>query len=210
MLRGGEGPAIADIADDVLDATEALLAETNWDDLTLEEIAERAGQSRVTLWRHGVTKDALRAALVERMIEEHRRALWPVMVSGEPAAQRLRRALHALCDTIDAHLGFFRTQAMRFGRMFIYSMEPRPAAGAADAVGEQAPFARLLRDGLADGTLHPTVPPSQAALVLFETVCWAYVRMRTTYRYNPAWARRLVLGLVLHGLGDHGPEDDAP
>ena len=44
-------------------ATIAVLRERGWDGLTLERVAEVAGRARSTLWRQGLDRDALIAAL---------------------------------------------------------------------------------------------------------------------------------------------------
>ena len=53
-------------------ATIEVLAESGWDGVTLEKVAERAGRARVTLWRQGVTREALLAALLDDLAEDFR------------------------------------------------------------------------------------------------------------------------------------------
>ena len=50
---------VAGVERDLYQATVAVLGETGWDGLTLERVADRAGRSRVTLWRKGITRDTL-------------------------------------------------------------------------------------------------------------------------------------------------------
>ena len=50
----------------VLGAAAAVIAEHGWHELTLERVAAAAGMSRVTLYRRGITKDAIVAALAHR------------------------------------------------------------------------------------------------------------------------------------------------
>src|SRR6476659_1876094 len=47
------------------EATIAVLHERGWDGLTLERVAEVAGRARSTLWRQGLTREALVQALEE-------------------------------------------------------------------------------------------------------------------------------------------------
>jgi AcrR family transcriptional regulator len=56
--------------DRLLDAAVAVLDEHGFAGLTLERVAERAGRSRVTLWRQGVTQDALLDGLLARLTRE--------------------------------------------------------------------------------------------------------------------------------------------
>ena len=45
-------------------ATIAVLGEHGWSGVTLERVAEKVGRSRVTLWRQGLTVDALLNSLL--------------------------------------------------------------------------------------------------------------------------------------------------
>ncbi|HKE52077.1 MAG TPA: TetR family transcriptional regulator, partial [Actinomycetes bacterium] len=51
-----------------------VLREQGWDGLTLERVADVAGRARSTLWRQGVTRDSLVAALVGELAEDYRKA----------------------------------------------------------------------------------------------------------------------------------------
>ncbi len=44
-------------------------------------MAERAGLSRVTLWRQGITRDGLLEGLLERLRADYRDGMWPVLTS---------------------------------------------------------------------------------------------------------------------------------
>ena len=61
------------------------------------------------------------------------------------------------------------------------------------------PLERLLRDGIADGSLRE-VDPLETATVLFNLVGWTYVHMRTGHGWSPERARAAVLDPVLNGL----------
>src|SRR5215831_15238629 len=88
----------------VLDATVAVVADGGWDRLSLERVAASAGVSRVTLWRQGVTRDGLVDALLVRLSEDYRDAMWPVLAASGTGRDRLEAALVALCDVADRHL----------------------------------------------------------------------------------------------------------
>jgi AcrR family transcriptional regulator len=90
--------------DALLDATVSVLADAGWEGLSLERIADRAAVSRVTLWRQGVTRDALVDALLRRLTEDYQRSLWPILTAPGSGRERLEAALRALCGVADRHL----------------------------------------------------------------------------------------------------------
>jgi AcrR family transcriptional regulator len=92
------------VDDRLLDAAVAVLAEHGHAGLTLERVADRAGRSRVTLWRQQVTQEALVDGLLARLTRDFRDAMWPALAEGGTGAERLASALTALCDVADAHL----------------------------------------------------------------------------------------------------------
>src|SRR5512133_1414840 len=96
--------AVAQVDPKLLEATMGVLGDRGWDGLSLERVAERAGVSRVTLWRQGVTKDVLVAALLERLSHDYMAAMWPVLTADVNGRGRLALALEALCDVADSHL----------------------------------------------------------------------------------------------------------
>lgn len=61
------------------------------------------------------------------------------------------------------------------------------------------PLERLLRDGAADGSLRE-VDAIEMATVLFNTVGWAYIHLRSGHGWKPDRARESVMRLVLDGL----------
>ena len=61
------------------------------------------------------------------------------------------------------------------------------------------PLEKLLREGIADGSLR-SVEPLETATVLFNLVGWTYIHMRTGHGWPPERASRSVLDPVWHGL----------
>jgi AcrR family transcriptional regulator len=172
----------------LLDAAERVLRDVGWDAFSLERVAEAAGLSRVTAWRMGATKDGLINALVDRVALDYQAALWPVLTGRGDAAGRIRAGLFALCDVIDRHLPLLMSSDTVFHRDNTHALE------------FNAPFARLIADGIADRSVPPDTEPDDAACALFNTVCWSYVHLRARHRWGPKRARTAVTGLVLNGL----------
>lgn len=194
MSRSQGVPSQVRVGSELVDATAAAIERWGLTETTLERVAEQAGISRATLYRRGVTREQLIAALAQRAAETFRTALWPALAGPGSAAQRLRAALEALCATADEHLHLLAGMFLAHGEVF---HKPGPDALLVDVFAE--PFDRLLRDGQLDGTLR-TVPPTLTATVLFNTVGWGYVHLRASHHWEPRPARASVLDLVLNGL----------
>lgn len=181
-------------------ATQAAIARWGLAATTLERIAAEAGISRATIYRRGVTRDQLVAALTQRAAETFRAAIWPALTATTvPAAGRLRAALEAVCAAADSHLPLLAGMYLAGGEAF---HKPGPGALLTDVFAE--PFERILADGAADGTLR-AVPVELTATVLFNTIGWGYVHLRISHHWDPAIARSHIIDLVLHGLeaADH-------
>jgi AcrR family transcriptional regulator len=185
-----------DPSSELLDAAQAVLSAEGWDRLTLEGVAERAGTSRVTLWRQGVTRDGLLQGLLERLRRDYRDALWPVLTATGSGRDRLERGLLALCQVIDRHLSLLLASDV----VFHEAAEGRPPA----SLGFNEAFERILADGTADGTLRLDSSIADVSNVVFNTVCWSYVHLRARHGWAAARARPQVVGLVLRGLSAAG------
>jgi AcrR family transcriptional regulator len=175
----------------LLDATIAVLAETGWEGVTLERVAEQAGRSRVTLWRQGVTQEVLLGALLDALADDFATTMAPVFTAEGSGRDRLVRAMTALCAVIDRHL---------------------PLVLASDTVFHQGdpgthqiqyldPFAQFVREGADDGSLHPHGSLDDVANVAFNSVAWTYTHMRGRHHWSRDRARRTIVDLVLRGVG---------
>ena len=162
---------------------------------TLERIAAEAGLSRVTLHRRGVTKDGLLAELVARATDDYRRLLWPALTADGTGAERLAVALAALCEAAEQHMPLLLALRAQSDSIFHRRDEPE---GLTRTVFTE-PLERLLRDGIADGSLRD-VEPAETATVLFNMVGWTYIHLRTGHGWNPNRARTATLDAVLRGL----------
>jgi AcrR family transcriptional regulator len=163
---------------------------------TLERIAEEAGLSRVTLYRRGVTREAVLSALANGILDDHRRALWPALTARGTGAERLRRALAALCDVAEDSLELLLALGERVGAGL---GEPVPAGESAARHAFAEPLERLLRDGAADGSLRET-DARETATALLNLATWTYVHLRAGSRWSARRARRATLELALRGV----------
>lgn len=172
------------VDDALLDAAVVALQTVGWDELTLEKVAGAAGVSRVTLWRQGVSREAIIEGLLARLTRSYREALWPILTLPGSGADRLRAALQALCRVADQHL---------------------PLLLASDTIFHQAqgdfnePLKRLLYDGIQDGTIRQ-VEIAETASLLFNSVCWTYVHLRARHQWDAEHTQTALLDLVLQGV----------
>jgi AcrR family transcriptional regulator len=179
----------------ILAAARSAIERHGWRDATLERIADEAGLSRMTLHRHGVTRDAVLAALARAFEADYRGAMWPALTAPGTARERLEQALEALCDICDANLELLAALG-EATRARIFHEE-------GDAVLTRSvftePVERLLRDGIADGSLKPA-DPAETATVLYNLVSHTYRHLRRGHGWPPERARRGVLTLALDGI----------
>jgi AcrR family transcriptional regulator len=181
------------------EATIAVLHERGWDGLTLERVAEVAGRARSTLWRQGLTREALVEALAGALAEDFRNAMFPVLTAGGTGRERLVQALEELCALLDRHLELMLATDEAFHQS--------PAPG--QPPDYLRPFITFLREGASDGSLAVDADDVfETADVLFNTVAWPYVHLRGRHAWPADRARDRVLGLVLNGLAptDRGEE----
>jgi hypothetical protein len=142
--------------------------------------------------------------------------MWPALTAPGTARERLEQALEALCDVCDANLGLLAALGDSTRERIFHEAEFAGANSPARPVGDvpssppgQAgvltrsvftePVERLLRDGIADGSLRE-VDPVETATVLFNLVSWTYRHLRQGHGWPPERARKGVLGLALDGV----------
>ena len=175
------------------DATIAVLHERGWDGLTLERVAEVAGRARSTLWRQGLTREALIGALVGELADDFREAMYPVLTAGGSGRDRLRQGLEALCELVDRHLPLMLATDEAFHQETAPGQPP----------DYLRPFITFLREGAADGSLAPGEDVVETADVVFNTVAWPYVHLRGRHGWPPDRARDRVVGVVLDGVANN-------
>ena len=171
-------------------ATIEVLHERGWQGLTLERVAEVAGRARSTLWRQGLTRDVLVAALVGELAADFRATMYPVLTSGGTGRERLTRGLEALCELLDRHLPLMLATDEAFHQKTATDEPP----------DYLHPFIQFLREGAQDGSLAPGEDVVRAADVAFNAVAWPYVHLRGRHGWAADEARDRVVALVLNGI----------
>jgi AcrR family transcriptional regulator len=187
VVRDATAPIVPDA---LREATIKVLREGGWDSLTLERVAQAAGLARSTLWRQGLTRDVLVAALVGELASDFRDAMYPVLTSVGTGRVRLERGLHALCELLDRHLPLLLATDEAFHQ----------GTGPGRGPDYLYPFIQFLREGAEDGSLAPGDDLVMAADIVFNTVAWPYVHLRGRHKWPAKRARTRVIGLVLNGI----------
>ena len=178
------------VDDELREATISVLRERGWEGLTLERVAEAAGRARSTLWRQGLTRELLVAALAGALASDFRAAMYPVLTSAGNGRQRLERGLDALCELLDRHLPLLLATDEAFHQY----------TGPGQPPDYLYPFVQFMREGAEDGSLAPGDDLVLAADVVFNTVAWPYVHLRGRHEWSAKRARSLVVALVLNGI----------
>jgi AcrR family transcriptional regulator len=184
-------PSLPTVDEELRRATIAVLRERSFRGLTLERVAEVAGRARSTLWRQGLTRDALVQALVGDLADDFQRSMYPLLTTHGTGRERMQRGLEALCDLLDRHLPLMLATDEAFHQP--------PAPGAPPDYLH--PFITFLREGAADGSLDAGTDVILAADLAFNGVAWPYVHLRGRHEWPADRARALVVGVVLDGLG---------
>jgi AcrR family transcriptional regulator len=182
---------------ELLDAAARAFERYGYAGTTMERIAGEAGVSRVTLHRHGITKDGLLAELVARATEDYRRLMWPALTGEGTGAERLASALEALCEAAEAHMALLVALRAQSDAVFHRATGEDGEALTRSVFTE--PLERLIRDGIGDGSLREQ-DPAEGATVLFNLVGWTYVHLRTGHGWSPERAMAAVIGPALHGV----------
>ena len=179
---------------DLLAVAARLLDEEGWAALRLERIAEAAGVSRATVWRHGLTRRAVERLLREQLAADYQALMWEPLTMPGTGAERFAAALRALCAVAERNLPLLAHTDTAFHEPDLN------AAGL--AVDYFAPWLRILEQGQADGSLAPVAEPHRFAVLVSDTVLFSYVHLRAHHRHygwTPQTARDAVLGLVANG-----------
>jgi AcrR family transcriptional regulator len=178
----------------LLDAAEAVLVERGFEGISLERVADRAGRSRVTLWRQGITKEVLVTGLLQRLADDFQREFWPVLNSTGAGRDRLAACLMALFEIADRHLDLLAVS----DEVFHWATERCDFPSGSH--GFLWPFIGALTSGHADGSLSYPGRVEDAADVAFNTACWGYVHLRHRHKWARKRARTQIAAILLDGF----------
>lgn len=179
---------------DLLAVAARLLHEEGWAALRLERIAEAAGVSRATVWRHGLTRRAVEQLLRQQLAADYRALMWEPLTMPGTGSERFAAALRALCAVAERNLPLLAHTDTAFHQPDL------DAAGL--SIDYFAPWLRILEQGQADGSLPPVADARRFAVLASDTVLVGYVHLRAHHRpygWTPQAARDAVVDLVANG-----------
>ena len=99
-------PAQAAVLDGIVRSAATAFGELGYRAATLDAIAERAGLSKVTLYRYVSSKEELLSLVVERTIDEFQQGLRRIIAEHRPADDTLRRIIRYQVTLLAEHLPF--------------------------------------------------------------------------------------------------------
>jgi AcrR family transcriptional regulator len=179
---------------DLLAVAVGLLEEEGWAALRLERIAEAAGVSRATVWRHGLTRRAVEQLLREQLAADYQALMWEPLTMPGTGGERFTAALRALCAVAERNLPLLAHTDTPF-----HGPDLQAAGLNFDYF---APWLRILEQGQADRSLAPTAEPFRFAVLVSDTVLFSYVHLRVhhgDYGWTPESACDSVVSLVANG-----------
>lgn len=150
-----------------------LLDEEGWPALSLERIAQRAGVSRATVWRAGLTRTAVETVLRQRLVDDYKELMWRPLTMPGSGVERLEAALRALCEVAERNLPLLAHTDEAFH------------GPALDAMGVEldffGPWLRILEQTAAEGELAVPPDPHRFVVLLCDTVMLTYVHLRALH-----------------------------
>ena len=181
---------------EVLAGARRALERYGWEGLTAERVAAEAGIARVTLHRRALTKERLLELLADEASARYREAMWPVLAGPGSGRERLERALELVCQLAEENLAVLLALDARANAAVFHDSDEEEQL-TRDVFTE--PLERMLRDGVADGTLR-NLDPTEGATALFNLVGWTYVHLRSGHRWRAERARLATLDIALRGV----------
>jgi TetR/AcrR family transcriptional regulator, cholesterol catabolism regulator len=196
-------PTRAAVLDEIVRAAAAAFGDVGYRTATLETIAERAGLSKVTLYRYVDSKEALLSLVVERIIAEFQRGLRRIIAERRPADDTLRRIVRYQVELLAEHLPFLTV---------FFSEEsglPPPMAARAQRAKRQYDQAieRVVREGVEAGLLRD-LPPRLVVFGLLGMCNWLHKWYRPGGPRSAAEIADVFVALLEHGYLAQPAEGD--
>ena len=198
-------PTRAAVLDEIVRAAAAAFGEVGYRTATLDAIAERAGLSKVTLYRYVSSKEELLSLVVERIIAEFQRGLRGIIAERRPADETLRRIVHYQVTLLAEHLTFLT--------VFFSEESGLPAPMAARATRAKREYdqaiERVVREGVEAGLLRD-LPPRLVVFGLLGMCNWLHKWYRPDGKRSPAEIADVFVAMLERGyLAQPAVGDDA-
>ncbi len=189
---------MGNVSVDLIAAAERVIDANGLAGATLELIAKEAGVNRVTLYRKGLNAESLTIAAISNAIDEYAAVLLPAMSHVGTGRARLEMLLRALCEVAEQHLGLLASLYDLPTALF-HLPTGDDTARMLTRLDFTDPIARVLEDGIRDGSLRSDDTQASAELV-FNAVGWTYIHMRRTHGSNAIKICDELTALFLNGL----------
>ena len=178
-------------------ATE-LLDEEGWSALSLDRIAERAGVSRATVWRAGLTRANVERLLRLRLAADYQELMWRPLTMAGSGLDRLELALRALCEVAERNLPLLAHTDLAFHGPDL------------DEIGVEldyfGPCFPILEQAVTDGSLPPIEDRSRFVVALSDALLLTYVHLRAhhgAYGWTADRTADHLINLLSHGVVPH-------
>jgi AcrR family transcriptional regulator len=182
------------VLEEIVRAAAAAFGEAGYRTATLEAIAERAGLSKVTLYRYVASKEELLSLVVERIIEEFQSGLRRIVAERRPADDTLRRIVRYQVALMAEHLSFLT--------VFFSEESGLPAPMAARATRAKREYdqtiERVVREGVEAGLLRD-LPPRLVVFGLLGMCNWLHKWYRPDGKRSAAEIADVFVALLEHG-----------
>jgi len=206
MTTTGDGvdPRARRTTDALLAAAETLFAERSVGEVTVEQIASRAGVAVGSVYNHFGSKAGLHAALVERALETDRRYMDRAYTEGRTPVEQLFAAAEEYLAFYLASPEYFRLLAFPEGAGSYPAGRALAERLAASVEEQNARMVEALRIGIANGTVR-AVDPDDVATVLWSawngviSLAWRDDPLRRDTR-ELSRLLRVATDVVAHGL----------
>ncbi|HEU4370906.1 MAG TPA: TetR/AcrR family transcriptional regulator [Methylomirabilota bacterium] len=201
-------PTRAAVLDEIVRAAAAAFGEVGYRAATLDAIAERAGLSKVTLYRYVSSKEDLLSLVFERTIASFRQGLRQIVEEQRPADETLRRIVRYQVALLAGHQPFLR--------VFFSEESGLPAAMAARAAQAKREYdrtiERVVREGIAGGAFRD-LPPTMVVFGILGMCNWLHTWYRADGPLSPEQIADVFVSMLergyLAGGGGSGPRADA-
>ena len=187
-----ETPTLRDrIAAGILDTAAALLAERG-ESASMAEIADAAGVSRATLYRYFPSRDALLRGLAEAASAELRERIADAELDTIPVQEAIARLTRGFVSAGSKYVALTHT-----------GHKPPDSAQTQQDLAE--PVHRLLRRGIADGTLRSDLPP-ELLVQVFGGLLETAIRISGPGGIRAEKASAAVISVFLDGSRPRPPQ----
>ena len=187
-------PTRAAVLDEIVRAAAAAFGEAGYRTATLDAIAERAGLSKVTLYRYVSSKEELLSLVVERIIASFRQGLREIVDERRPADDTLRRIVRYQVRLLAENLPFLT--------VFFSEESGLPAPMAAQAARAKREYdstiERVVREGVESGRLRP-LPPTLVVFGILGMCNWLHKWYRPQGPLSPGQIADVFVDLLDRG-----------